>query len=144
VKNKDAFLQQNYVYYEQRTSHGSTLSKVVHSSISRHMSTRENMWRWFKEALESDIFDTQRGTTIEGIHCGVMAGTIRIITRVFGGVEFFEGDISINPSLPRHWSRLSFKMLFRGRRYLFTISPDEIRVGVDTEGENPVVVRVQK
>jgi trehalose/maltose hydrolase-like predicted phosphorylase len=144
VKNREDFLKRNYEYYEKRTSHGSTLSKVVHAAISRQMSTPEKMWSWFKEALESDIYDTQGGTTIEGIHSGVMAGTIRIVTRVFAGIEYFEGDIDISPLLPEHWKRLSFKLLLRGRRYAFDITHKEIKVKVDTEGDNPVAVRVQK
>ena len=32
-------MKKNYAYYEQRTSHGSTLSKVVHAIISSYMDT---------------------------------------------------------------------------------------------------------
>ncbi|MBD3391852.1 MAG: beta-phosphoglucomutase, partial [Chitinivibrionales bacterium] len=144
IRDRKAFLRKNYEYYEQRTTHGSTLSKVVHAAVSKDMSTAEGMWRWFHEVLESDIHDTQGGTTIEGIHSGVMAGSIKIITRVFGGVDFFEGSIGIRPTLPAHWTRLSFKLLLRDRRYSFEITPAEIGVGVDIEGDNPVSVRMRK
>ena len=65
-------LKANYDYYEQRTSHGSTLSKVVHAVISKYIYSSDISWDWFMEAMNSDIFDTQGGTTIEGVHTGVM------------------------------------------------------------------------
>jgi trehalose/maltose hydrolase-like predicted phosphorylase len=144
IQDEDSILKRHYDYYEPRTTHGSTLSKVVHATISRYMDDKQKMWEWFKEAIESDIYDTQGGTTIEGIHTAVMSGTISIITRVFGGLDFLDGEIDIKPLLPDHWTRLSFKLLLRGRRYLFEITPATINVGVDIEGDNPVKVKVQK
>ncbi len=52
----------NIDYYLARTSHGSTLSKVVHAWVLIH-SDRERAWQLFGEALESDLFDVQGGTT---------------------------------------------------------------------------------
>ena len=54
-------MKKNYDYYEQRTSHGSTLSKVVHAIISSYMDNEETAWQWFVEAMESDIYNTQGG-----------------------------------------------------------------------------------
>ncbi len=143
IVDKPAFLESNYEYYSARTSHGSTLSKVVHASISREMS-KEDMWQWFQEALESDINDTQGGTTIEGIHCGVMAGTINIISRVFAGVTFFEQSLNIRPVLPEKWKRLYFKLLLSGTKYSFEVTHECAIVGVNIEGENPLYIRVAK
>ena len=143
--NKVDFLRKNYEFYIQRTSHGSTLSKVAHATISRDMNTPEETWRWFLESLESDIYDTQGGTTTEGIHGAVMGGSINIISRVFGGVTYFEGGkIDINPSLPAHWKRLSFKLLLHGTWYSFEFTQQDAKVIIDTEGDNPLTVRVGK
>src|SRR5687768_12091466 len=49
-------------YYLDRTSHGSTLSKVVHSWVLAR-ADRRKAWNYFLEALESDIADVQGGTT---------------------------------------------------------------------------------
>jgi hypothetical protein len=66
-------IPKNIDYYIKRTSHGSTLSRVVHSWVLAR-SDRVRSWNLFTEALESDISDTQGGTTPEGIHLGAMAG----------------------------------------------------------------------
>jgi trehalose/maltose hydrolase-like predicted phosphorylase len=144
IENPRDFLRKNYYYYLQRTSHGSTLSKVGHSSISRHMDTPEETWRWFQESLESDIYDTQGGTTVEGIHCAVMGGTINIVSRVFGGVTYDEGKIDIRPRMPAHWKSLSFNLLLRGRKFHFEITHDTTTVVLDPDSENPMRMRMNK
>ncbi|MBW2573707.1 MAG: hypothetical protein JRE61_15635, partial [Deltaproteobacteria bacterium] len=54
VEDPIELLKKNYEYYEQRTSHGSTLSKVVHAVISSYMAEEKTAWEWFMEAMRSD------------------------------------------------------------------------------------------
>lgn len=120
-------LRRNYEYYIEHTSHGSTLSYVVHSSISNYLeSHRQDKWNWFLEALKSDIHDTQGGTTLEGIHCGVMAGTIEILFKGFAGIHLFKDKIELNPQLPQSWRRLSFKITHRANTLVLEILPDRV------------------
>jgi beta-phosphoglucomutase family hydrolase len=121
-------MKRNYAYYEQRTSHGSTLSKVVHAIISSYMANEETAWKWFVEAMESDIYDTQGGTTPEGIHCGVMAGTLDVITRYFAGIDFSKTVPHITPHLPGHWKRLVMEVRYRKERYHLDLSHDKIKL----------------
>ncbi len=120
-------VRNNYAYYEPRTSHGSTLSKVVHSIISSYLHDGHDMaWKWFSEALKSDINDTQGGTTQEGIHCGVMAGTLDTVTRYFAGISFYNEKLNIHPNLPSQWKKLSLNVCFRGNIYSIEISKGKI------------------
>ena len=68
-------IPRNVNYYLERTSHGSTLSGVVNAWVLAR-SDRTRSWRFFAEALASDLHDVQGGTTAEGIHLGAMAGTV--------------------------------------------------------------------
>ena len=116
-------VRDNYSYYEPRTSHGSTLSKVVHAIISSHLHDgHETAWRWFMESLKSDIEDTQGGTTQEGIHCGVMGGTLDAVTRYFAGISFANDMLNVHPNLPEHWRSLDLKISFRNSWYRLNIS----------------------
>jgi trehalose/maltose hydrolase-like predicted phosphorylase len=119
-------LKKNYEYYVERTSHGSTLSFIVHSYLLHFLDLDKSViWEWYYNALKSDINDSQGGTTPEGIHCGVMAGTIDIIYNSFAGVE--PGDvINVMPDLPDHWNEVSFKNHYRGEWYEFTVNKDEV------------------
>ncbi|TVQ41129.1 MAG: beta-phosphoglucomutase family hydrolase [Spirochaetaceae bacterium] len=121
-------LRRNYDHYVPRTSHGSTLSYVVHSSISNSLAShQQDAWNWFREALASDIYDTQGGTTPEGIHCGVMAGSLEILLKGFAGINLFKDRIVLHPRLPDNWRRLAFKILHRGNRVAIDIVSGEVR-----------------
>jgi trehalose/maltose hydrolase-like predicted phosphorylase len=67
-------------YYLERTCHGSTLSGVVNAWVLAR-SDRQRSWRFFAEALASDLHDVQGGTTAEGIYLGAMAGTVDLAQR---------------------------------------------------------------
>jgi alpha,alpha-trehalase len=108
-----AGIHKNITYYLARTSHGSTLSRLVQSAVlSRY--DRETSWTAFCEALESDISDIQGGTTTEGIHLGAMAGTVDLVQRIYTGLEIRDGVLFFNPRLPRHLGSLEFAIRYRG------------------------------
>lgn len=100
-------------YYLARTSHGSTLSGVVHSWVLARMD-RERSWAFFLEALMSDIADVQGGTTAEGIHLGAMAGSVDILQRGYTGLEPRGDVLWIDPALPDELDRLSMRIRYRG------------------------------
>ena len=121
-------LKKNYEYYVKRTSHGSTLSKVVHCYVSHLLGKSRESWQWFLEVLKSDIHDTQGGTTPEGIHAGVMGGSINIIMQGFAGINILDNYIKIDPHLPKNWR--SIKLRFRYKRNWIAVSvlKDQVRI----------------
>ena len=135
-------MEKNYEYYLRRTSHGSTLSFIVHSGILKHLgSHRNDMWRWFRTALESDIHDIQGGTTEEGIHTGVMGGTLDLVMKSFAGISVYKDAVEIDPNLPPHWRRLAFRFTHRRNWFELEITPAELRVKKLSESKkNPVDV----
>ena len=132
-------LRRNYEYYRPRTSHGSTLSYVVHSALLTYLPGNEtDGWCWFLEAMRSDIYDTQGGTTLEGIHCGVMAGSLQIIVDNFAGLKVTPEEVVVMPELPKGWEKVSFLFRYRGEDYTVTVTSDRVRVvrhGGPAEGD---------
>jgi len=108
-----AGIHKNIDYYLLRTSHGSTLSRLVQSAVLSRFD-RETSWTAFCEALESDLSDVQGGTTAEGIHLGAMAGTVDLVQRIYTGLEIRDGVLFFNPHLPRHLGSLEFAVRYRG------------------------------
>ena len=102
----------NISYYQDITSNGSTLGKVVHSWVFAR-SHRERSWHDFKKALVSDFKDIQGGTTPEGIHLGAMAGTVDLIHRCYTGLEFKNECLYFNPKLPENVKRIKFRCRYR-------------------------------
>jgi trehalose/maltose hydrolase-like predicted phosphorylase len=117
----DDYLQRNLHYYLARTSHGSTLSRVVHAKLAAMVGDRKMSWDLYQDALGSDFVDIQGGTTGEGIHAGVMAGTILIALNTFAGINFREQKLHFQPNLPDHWKEMSFKLNFKGIAYSFKL-----------------------
>ncbi|MFL5877578.1 MAG: glycoside hydrolase family 65 protein [Solirubrobacteraceae bacterium] len=129
-------------YYDQRTSHGSTLSYIAHSAVLAGIDP-ESAWERFLVALESDIGDVQGGTTKEGIHLGVMSGTLDLIQRGFLGSRIRDGILYFKPRLTDRLDGLSFPMQYRGTPISVTLRKGELRVAVGGEGmSQPIRVGV--
>ncbi len=129
-------------YYERRTSHGSTLSSVVHSWVLAR-SLRPGSWELFTKALESDVADVQGGTTPEGIHLGAMAGTVDLVQRCYTGLET-RGDILwLNPQLPEYLRRLELRLCYRGHCIELELTPNRIQVSSHPTVARPVKIRVK-
>jgi trehalose/maltose hydrolase-like predicted phosphorylase len=112
-------LKKNYRYYEQRTSHGSTLSKVVHCYVAHLLGMRKLSFDWFENVLEADIHDFKGGTTLEGIHTGIMGGSIDIVTRAFAGLHVNGNGTTLSPGLPPEWEQIKFR--FKTKNIWFSV-----------------------
>jgi HAD superfamily hydrolase (TIGR01509 family) len=123
-------LQKNFTYYLKRTSHGSTLSRLVHAHLAWILGKKHLGWELYTAALSSDYADIQGGTTQEGIHLGVMTGTIFFALRTLAGIDTTGEILSLNPQLPAHWREISFRITFKGCTYVFRLGVNEIRVKI--------------
>lgn len=132
-KIDDQILKKNYDYYITRTSHGSTLSKVVHAYLANLLGDHDLGWRLYSEALESDYTDIQGGTTAEGIHAGVMGGTVLMAITSFAGINFKRSCLKINPNLPKKWKQLRFGFTFKKCRYLMAITSQEVELKIESD-----------
>jgi trehalose/maltose hydrolase-like predicted phosphorylase len=122
------YLKENLQYYLQRTSHGSTLSRVVHTQLANMIGDNDLSWELYLDALTSDFNDIQGGTTGEGIHAGVMAGTILVALQAYAGVDIRSGMVKINPQLPAHWREMRFNFLLNNNRFFLKISDSKIEI----------------
>jgi trehalose/maltose hydrolase-like predicted phosphorylase len=118
----------NVEYYLARTSDGSTLSKCVHAWVLAQTDP-DRSWGFFSEALESDLFDTQGGTTPEGVHLGAMAGTVDLVQRAYTGIETREEVLWLDPRLPEGLKALRFSVRFRRHWGIeIEVTPERVRV----------------
>lgn len=124
----DDYLEKNYDYYIKRTSHGSTLSRLVHARLAWQMGRKVAGWELYMDALRSDLVDIQGGTTGEGIHCGVMAGTVFEVISTYGGLDLSGELPSISPSLPGHWTSLQYCFSHRGSDFRVEVTGSEVKI----------------
>ncbi len=120
------YLAKNLAYYLERTSHGSTLSRVVHAQLADMAGDEELSWKLYSDALSSDYNDIQGGTTAEGIHAGVMAGTVMIALSTYAGIDLRSDILTIEPTMPGQWKSIKCKLGFKKVQYSITITSDKV------------------
>ena len=128
-------------YYLARTSHGSTLSRVVDAWVLAR-SDRERSWSAFNEALAADASDRASSSTAEGIHLGAMAGTLDIVQRCYTGLEAREGVLWLNPRLPTELASIELNVLYRQQWLMLHITDDEVRIKASSCPAGPIRIGV--
>ncbi len=137
-KLPEDFGKRNFDYYIQRTSHGSTLSRLVHARLAWEMGMTDTGWELYMDALRSDLVDIQGGTTGEGVHLGVMAGTVYDVLVSYAGLNL-NGEVpSLAPKLPGHWKGLKFSFAFRGKSFLVSITGKQIKISGENMGKDQI------
>jgi trehalose/maltose hydrolase-like predicted phosphorylase len=134
-------------YYLARTSHGSTLSGVVHTWVLAR-ANRDRAMEFFQQALKSDVCDIQGGTTSEGIHLAAMAGTVDLMQRCFTGLETRSNRIILSPhwpeslgvlAVPIHYRGLHLHLRVSGRGVIISVDPRHAAAGIEVECHGRVV-----
>ena len=134
--------RKNVEYYTARTSNGSTLSFVANAAALAPID-EERSWGSFGMALESDLKDVQDGTTQEGIHLAVMAGTLDLVQSAFVGMNVDGGALRFAPRLLDRIDGVSFRLQFRGAYLRVTIEGGSLEIIAEAEGfTKPIEVRV--
>jgi trehalose/maltose hydrolase-like predicted phosphorylase len=126
-------------YYIQRTSHGSTLSSVVHTWVLAR-ANRAEASSYFRDALSSDVADRQRGTTAEGIHLAAMAGSVDLLQRCYTGLELRSDRLVLGPMLPDTLGTLTFTMVYRGIELAICVRGRRATLTAGIEDVEPLTV----
>lgn len=126
-------------YYLARTSHGSTLSAVVHSWVLAR-GHRDEAVEYFERVLVSDVTDIQGGTTREGIHLAAMAGSIDLLQRCFTGLETRGDHLILNPQWPESLGALEFPMRYRGHNLQVSVQGRKVEVTAGPGDHRPIEV----
>jgi len=134
------YLKKNYNHYLNRTSHGSTLSRVVHAYLANLFGNKEEGNKLYFEALQSDFTDIQGGTTAEGIHAGVMGGTVLMAITSFAGINLKKNILKINPSLPKNWDSIKFNFWFKNNHYILDLTQSQLRIEIKNKISNEVEI----
>ncbi|SEJ79123.1 Glycosyl hydrolase family 65 central catalytic domain-containing protein [Paraburkholderia diazotrophica] len=98
-------------YYLARMTHESSLSQVVCAgALARGQPERS--WAYFSNALATDVTPLE-GSAHEGLHLGALAGTLDVVVRHYGGVDFEDGVLQFDPAWPRALPRTRLSLMFR-------------------------------
>ncbi|MGC4113185.1 MAG: universal stress protein [Myxococcales bacterium] len=109
----------NYLYYEPRTCHGSSLSPGTHALVAAKLGEQETALRYFKQAGEIDLANNM-GNAAGGVHAAALGGLWQAAVFGFGGVGVRGDVLVVDPRVPPAWRTLRFPLSFRGTRLVVT------------------------
>ncbi len=120
-----ATLRRNYDYYNPRTDHryGSSLGPSMSAIVAAEVGLPEQAYAHFMLGAQADLADP-RGNADDGIHAASCGGTWQAVVLGFAGLRVTAEGWSVDPKLPAHWRRLTFRFTHRGQRHVVEI-PNE-------------------
>ncbi len=135
----------NYHHYLSRCAHGSSLSHAAFGMLAVQIGETEDAFRHFQDTSTVDLLNTHHavvaGTFIGGIHTAACGGTYQLAVNGFGGLDFENDELVINPHLPEAWTSLGFPISWRGLRARVLISADGVTIAADAGNSAPLDVR---
>jgi trehalose/maltose hydrolase-like predicted phosphorylase len=133
-------LRRTAAYYSARTTHDSSLSRVVHAGALARLNPAQS-WHFFLQSLQPDMEPCNSSTSEEGLHLGAMAGSIDVIQRHYLGLGFELDAIKLDPAPP---SKLGpVKLAFEYRQEDFTLEWTGSRLKIAASPDNRTSARVR-
>lgn len=118
-------LKNSYDYYEQITTHDSSLSYCIFSIMASKLGYKEKAYDYFQETARLDL-DNTHGNTKDGLHMANMGGTWLAIVYGFAGLRIKESGLYLDPSLPEQWQSFNFHFQYLGRLINIHIEKDAV------------------
>jgi alpha,alpha-trehalose phosphorylase len=104
----------NFDYYERLTVRDSSLSACTQAVIAAEVGQLDLALDYLGEAALMDLADLEHNTR-DGVHIASLAGTWVALVGGFAGLRHRDGTVSFAPRLPEGITRLSFRVMIRGR-----------------------------
>ena len=117
-------IARNFAYYEALTVRDSSLSACIQAVIAAQTGHLRLAYDYTAEAALMDLEDLEHNTR-DGLHIASLAGTWLALVAGFGGARRSGTVLEFSPRLPERFSRLAFRLLFRGRRLAVEITQEQ-------------------
>jgi maltose phosphorylase len=129
----------NYEYYEPLCCHESPLSHSIHSILAAEIGKHEKAYEYANTALSLD-YDNRRDVARNGYSMSAMVGAWLNIVCGFGGFRSDGQKLVFNPSIPKNWESISFKIQVMGSLISVKINQDTITFCLVSGSEVEVTV----
>ena len=116
----------DFEYYEAITVRDSSLSACIQAIMAAEVGHTELAYDYLSETAFIDLRDLALNTR-EGVHLAALAGSWLVAVAGFGGMRDHGDTLHFSPRLPTRLTRLSFRLLYRGRRLCVTVGRSDAR-----------------
>lgn len=123
--------RRNFNYYEQITTHDSSLSTCTFSILASEIGYHRRAYEYFLKTARMDL-DDYHGNVTHGVHIAAMAGTWMCLVNGFAGLrmepgaDIGEGIPHYRPYLPDDLKGYSFKVRHGDATIKVTVAPREV------------------
>lgn len=138
-EQSEEIMKNSYDYYEQVTTHDSSLSSCVFSMMAARVGNLDKAYNYFIETARLDL-DNTHGNTKDGLHMANMGGTWLAIVAGFAGLRVKESGLYFRPQVPGEWEGYTFRLQYRERLLLLELNGGELTVQL-LDGE-PLLIHV--
>jgi alpha,alpha-trehalose phosphorylase len=116
----------DFEYYERITVRDSSLSACIQAIVAAEVGHVELAYDYFGETAFIDLRDLAFNTR-DGLHLASLAGSWLVAVAGFGGMRDHGDTLAFAPRLPSRLSRLTFRLVYRGRRLRVDVRPTGAR-----------------
>ena len=128
--------RKNWLYYEPRTEHGSSLSACAYGLVACEIGELERAYQFFLQTATIDLTGKSKqylgSLYIGGTHPAANGGAWMVAVKGFAGLKVTDQGLSLNPKLPKAWSNLRFHISWHGLHFTVSISPSEVCIAGDS------------
>lgn len=122
-----AQLRANWLYYEPRTEHGSSLSACMYALLACRFGDAARAYPFFLQSATAELRGGGKQWAglvyIGGTHPAAAGGAWKVLAEGFAGLRCTPDGPRLHPCLPPGWQRLSFHFFCRGQRYHACVTP---------------------
>ena len=129
----------DFEYYERITVRDSSLSACVQAIVAAEVGHTDLAYDYLGETAFIDLRDLAFNTR-DGVHLAALAGSWLVAVAGFGGMRDHGETLQFAPRLPAKLTRLSFRLLYRGRRLRVIVGRTEAHYELldgDAVGDRP-------
>jgi len=110
----------NFLYYEPRCAHGSSLSAGIHALVAARLGETQTALRFLRHAAAADL--ELDPNSAGGIRIAGLGGLWQAIILGFAGLDLMDDTLGIDPRLPPQWRSMSFRVCWRDRSVAIRIA----------------------
>ena len=111
----------DFDYYEAITVRDSSLSACVQAIVAAEVGHVDLAYDYLGETAFIDLRDLAFNTK-DGVQLAALAGSWLVAVAGFGGMRDHHDALTFAPRLPASLTRLSFRLVYRGRRLRVTVA----------------------
>ncbi|HEU5413364.1 MAG TPA: glycosyl hydrolase family 65 protein [Candidatus Angelobacter sp.] len=117
----------NFLYYEPRTAHGSSLSPSIHALLAARLGEIKLAQRYLQQSAEIDLSNNM-GNAAGGVHAAAIGGLWQAVVFGFAGLQRCSETVMLSPNLLPHWRQISFPMQWRDNNLYISIQHESLKV----------------